>query len=152
MLGRLITTVLDGVQFPPIEIMIVGDSESTISTVEADHRVLYIWFTNRVADYLDNESDWRTRGIDVFPVQHWPGLQNIADIATKGLATLDDVQEDSEWQNGPEIAQFPREQWPISRDFVREIPENLISNCYAVVEANTVEIHNFYCRGGSQSP
>jgi len=45
------------------------------------------------------------------------------------------VKEGSEWQNGPEVSQFPREQWPISREFVREIPENLISNCYAVVEA-----------------
>ena len=42
MLGRLLTHVLGSVQHLPKEIMVVGDSQSTISAVEADHRVLDI--------------------------------------------------------------------------------------------------------------
>ena len=96
--------------------------------MEADHRVLDIWFTNRVAEYLDHEADWRARDIVVHPLHHWPGTENIADIATKGLATVEDVLTESNWQRGPPVTQFPKTEWPISREFVRQLPECLVSH------------------------
>ena len=35
--------------------------------------------------------DWENQGIRVEPLHHWPGNDNIADIATKAEATVKDV-------------------------------------------------------------
>ena len=53
MLTRLIDELLPGIQVPPAEIMLMGDSQCTIACVEADNRVLDIWFSNRVAEVQD---------------------------------------------------------------------------------------------------
>ena len=54
---------------------------------------------------------------------HWPGESNIADLGTKGRADGRDVSQGSEWQDGPVQTRYPVEGWPISRDFVREVPD-----------------------------
>ena len=56
------------------------------------------------------------------PLQHVPGAQNIADLATRGQATSQDVGPKSEWQEGPGYLKQPREQWPFSREFCRAVP------------------------------
>ena len=122
MLSRLTDCVLPGFQVLPSSIYLAGDSQSTISCVEADHRVLETWYTNRVGEVVDNISKWEKKGITVFPLEHWPGDRNVADIATKGRAQIKDIQKDSEWQSGPAELKFSRENWPGSRDFVRKLP------------------------------
>ena len=62
-------------------------------------------------------------GIEVEELHHWPGKQNIADIATKGEAMFKDIAFSSIWQNGPEVLQRDRKFWPASREFKRSIPE-----------------------------
>ena len=54
---------------------------------------------------------------------HWPGVTNVADLATKGRAGYHDVAEGSVWQDGPKKTHYPVEDWPILRDFVRAVPE-----------------------------
>ena len=54
-------------------------------------------------------ADFRKMCIEVNPIYHWPGLRNIADIATKGKATMEDVLPGSKWQEGP---------WELERDIV----------------------------------
>ena len=56
-------------------------------------------------------------------MQHVAGILNTADIATRGHATYDDVKADSEWINGPKFLTEDRSKWPISREFIREVPE-----------------------------
>ena len=65
--------------------------------MKADDRFLDVWFTNRVAEVRDEMAVWQRSGIHVNPLHHWPGLQNIADLATKGKAALHDVTELSDW-------------------------------------------------------
>merc|ERR1712082_277746 len=59
----------------------------------------------------------------MFLLDHWPGESNVADLGTKGRAEAQDVIQGSVWQDGPEPTRYPVEEWPISQDFVREIPE-----------------------------
>merc|ERR1711888_15945 len=66
---------------------------------------------------------WRRKDIKVNPLHHWPGESNVADLGTKGRAEAQDVIQGSAWQEGPKPTRYPVEEWPISRDFVREIPE-----------------------------
>ncbi len=123
LLARLIRALLPGFPSPPTEIFLAGDSQCTIASVEADDRLLDVWFANRVAEVKDEMASWSKSGIIVHPLYHWPGIDNIADLATKGKANLEDITEDSSWQNGPARASFPQEDWPALRDFVRIIPE-----------------------------
>jgi hypothetical protein len=69
--------------------------------MECDNRLLDTWYGNRVAEVLEHIEKWKEMGIKVHPLEHWPGDSNIADIVTKGKATLEDVNETSEWQLGP---------------------------------------------------
>merc|ERR1711951_288074 len=103
--------------------MLIGDSQCTITCVEADNRVLGIWFSNRVAEVQDRMESWRKKDIKVHDLYHWPGVSNIADLATKGRAVYKDVKEGSVWQQGPQETHYPVKEWPIRRDFVRTIPE-----------------------------
>ena len=122
LLVRLVTAILEGLPYVPILIFLATDSECTISALEAEDRILQEWFTNRVAEAQDHMSAWRRRGINVFPVHHWPGEDNIADLATKGQAKLDDIARGTEWQNGPRSLSYPIESWPASQDFKRDLP------------------------------
>ena len=54
---------------------------------------------------------------------HWPGVSNVADLATKGRAGYYDVAEGSVWQEGPKETHYPVDEWPISREFVRAVPD-----------------------------
>ena len=123
MLTRLIDELLTGIKVPLAEIMLMGDSQCTIACVEADNRVLDIWFSNRVAEVQDRMESWKRQGIKVNNLYHWPGETNVADLGTKGRAEGRDLIQGSDWQDGPVQTRYPVDRWPISRDFVREIPE-----------------------------
>ena len=99
LLCRMVTSSLYGLSELPVQIMLCGDSECTISAVECEDGLLQVWFSNRVAEVLEHMEAWGRKGIQVDKLQHWPGLSNIADIGTKGKAELTDIDEESEWQN-----------------------------------------------------
>ena len=122
-LTRLISSVVHGLPTAPVRISLNGDSECTISAVESEDGVLETWFSNRVAEVLGHMEAWSQLGIQVDPLMHWPGLRNIADIGTKGKATLADLGPSSEWLNGPRELSQPRETWPASREFRRSVPK-----------------------------
>ena len=56
------------------------------------------------------------------PVHHWPGEDNIADLGTKGKATIQDIARGSRWQTGPSSLSFPRDKWLATREFKRALP------------------------------
>ena len=80
MLSRLVDELLLGFQVLPTEIILMGDSQCTISCVEADNRVLDAWFANCVVKVRDQMESWERRGIKVNPPHDWPGETNIADL------------------------------------------------------------------------
>ena len=110
MLTRLVDELLLGVQVPPTKIMLMGDSQCTISCVEADNRILDAWFSNRVAEVQDRMESWNRKGIKVNDLYHWPGESNVADLGTKGRAEGRDVVQGSHWQDGPEETRYPVDQ------------------------------------------
>ena len=65
------------------------------------------------------------------PLHYWPGVNNIADLATKGEATVRDIQPSSAWQQGPDALRLEQDQWPASRDFIMAIPVEERSPNYA---------------------
>ena len=104
-LVRLVTEILSGMAKKPTKIFLAGDSECTISAVDCKDKVLDTWFANRVLEIHDHFKEWEELGIEVEELHHWPGKQNIADIATKGEATFKDIAFGSILQNGPEVLQ-----------------------------------------------
>ena len=123
MLVRMITAVLPGLPEAPARISLFGDSECTITSVDCEEHRLNMWFGNRVAEVEEHMNGWKEQEITVDKLHHWPGVRNIADIATKGKAELKDVIGGSEWQEGPWEIRFPRANWPATRTFKRVVPE-----------------------------
>ena len=97
-LTRLITAVIEGFPYGVSSIFLATDSECTIAAIETQDRVLQVWFTNRVAEITDPMKSWERKKVEVKKIHHWPGLSNIADLATKGKASLDDIRPVSSWQ------------------------------------------------------
>ena len=121
---RLVSSLLPGLPYKPRMIFPVSDSECIISCLEAQDRVLESWFSNRVAEANDHMDRWRQQGIEVPSVHHWPGSQNVADLGTKGKAKLEDVGPGSRWQTGPAELRLDITQWPASRDFRQNLPQD----------------------------
>ena len=57
------------------------------------------------------------------PLEHVAGVNNPADIATRGEAKEQDINESSVWQCGPDWLYLEREEWKLSREFLRRVPE-----------------------------
>lgn len=79
------------------------DSQTVLGAIQRDSYGYQKFFAHRVGEIQKSTSveDWR-----------WIlGEQNIADLVTRG-ATLEDLIEDSVWQNGPEFLKQPVEEWP----------------------------------------
>ena len=68
-------------------------------------------------------ADWTRQGITMELPHYWPGVDNIADLATKGEATVRDIEAGSAWQQGPAALRLKQDQWPASRNFIRKIPD-----------------------------
>ena len=117
--SRLTRTVMNSVDQLPTSIQIVGDSQTIIGAMDAEDRVLDLWFGNRTDEVHEAMREWKDKGVLVHDLHHWPTSSNIADLATRGVAKPEDISPDSTYQRGPEILQYPRAMWPISRDFCR---------------------------------
>merc|ERR1712082_385086 len=82
---------------------------SQVHAMEADDRILDIWFANIAAEVQDRMESWKRNGIKVNDLYRWPGVTNVADLATKGRAKNLDVAEGSVWQDGPIKTRYPVE-------------------------------------------
>ena len=122
LLARAITAILPGFGKLPNRISLFGDSQCTISAADSDQKILEIWFGNRVAEIRVHMQSWQGQHIIVDKLHHWPRESNIADFPTRGKAIFNEVGPDSEWQPGPAITRRPRNQWPASRRFTRQVP------------------------------
>ena len=90
---------------------VAGDSDCTIATIESEICSHKDWFANRVAEIEELIHYWKSKGILVPPIHHWPGERNTADLLTRGKAKEQEVTLSSEW------LQLDRNLWPLSRDF-----------------------------------
>ena len=87
-------------------------------------------FQNRVAEVQRNLSSIQGKVQTLEPLQKVAGTLNPADIATRGRASLEDVDADSPWQKGPSFQLQTRDHWPISHpeDVPGAIPEGELRN------------------------
>ena len=143
-LARLVSECVQAMPVQPARITLIGDSQCTISCMEARNAVLNVYCANRVQeierllrqsadkapDTVNAKVELDTALLQTPPtkpmldlLQHTPGPDNIADLATRGEAHWSEIAEGSTWQTGPTYLTGPRDHWPISRDFVQSIPK-----------------------------
>ena len=141
LLARLADKVVKGLSQSPIRITIMGDSTCTISACQVNCSSLKPYFSNRVMEILSLIAGWGEQSTmdaleefpdemrmdmdmmtQVDPIQHIPGPRNPADRPSRGGVDWKDLDEGSEWQCGPPFIREDRASWPISRDFIVEVP------------------------------
>ena len=107
----------------PVSSIILLDSTCSIISLEEIARKLKPFFYNRRGEIFENMDKVR-EVCAIEDVHHVSGKLNPADIATRGNSSLEDIGPGSLWQTGPNFLCSPRDQWPVTRDFVRvEIPD-----------------------------
>ena len=109
LVSRMALTTVKALQtessMQPKGVVILSDSECSISALETTSRALKPFFHNRVAEVLENMSDMK-KYCPVEEVYHVPGHLNPADVATRGLAKVADIGPGSFWQKGPAFFVF----------------------------------------------
>ena len=91
--------------------------QSVLALLTKDSTALREFMGNRVAEILHSTTfnQW----------YHVASKDNIADLGTRGSATINDVAEESDWQRGPNWMYLPVPEWPLSQEVKREdIPED----------------------------
>ena len=80
------------------------DSQTVLGAIQRESYGYQSFFANRIGEIQNS-----TR------IQDWwwiPGSQNIADVITRG-GSPQDLDEDSEWQNGSKFLGLPLNEWPM---------------------------------------
>ena len=123
---RLSNLALRSMLEKPAKLTILGDSECCIAAVESDHGKLAPYLANRRVEVLEAFEAWGSSypDMEVRPLHHVPGGLNIADLATRGTATAQQVTRGGGWQEGPAFLRQSFETWPVTRKIRREIPED----------------------------
>ena len=107
----------------PKGVIMLSDSECSISALDTTTRALKPFFHNRVSEILEDMNEMR-KYCPVEDLHHVSSEDNPADLATRGFAKIGDLGPGSFWQKGPSFLCSRRALWPVTRDFMRkEIPD-----------------------------
>ena len=107
----------------PRGVILLSDSECSIAAVDTTARALKPFFHNRVAEIIDNMNEMR-KYCPVEDIHHVISQFNPADLATRNLTRVEDLEPGSFWQKGPSFLLSRRDLWPVSREFARrEVPD-----------------------------
>ena len=123
-LSRLMRVVVKAVDETPSSVVLLGDSECSIAMLEKSGPSLAPYFCKRVGEIKTNIDEIK----QICPVEevlHIGTELNPSDLPTRGLATPNQIQPESIWQQGPQFLQEERENWPVSRDFISNLPEEI---------------------------
>ena len=123
---KLLDFALASMSDPPTSVTCCLDSECTISAVESENGLLKPYLANRRAVVIGKFQEWKEKfpETDFEPLQQIAGPLNPADLPTISSCTALDVGRNTPWQIGPSFLKLPREEWPVTRDFKNEIPED----------------------------
>ena len=104
-LARLVDTVVRALPFDISGNVFFSDSSCALAQLSSDSVMLNVFNSHRVSEIqqLTSPEEWRW-----VPTQH-----NIADLATRGLCTIEDVQPGSTYQEGPSWLRLEQDQWPV---------------------------------------
>ena len=117
LLARATTSILQGISKLLTRIILFGDSERTISTMETAGK-LDVWFRYRVAELHEHVVSWRRRVIEVDQLHHWSVGSNPAGITAEGRGGI--------WLHVPPEARHSRKTWPASRNFCRRTSDDAL--------------------------
>ena len=106
--------VLGAVDEEVARCVVAGDSMSSLLAVKRPGANYRPYFQNRVSEIQRNLAAIQEKVTTLEPLQKIPGNMNPADLATRGKASLEDIDRDSEWQTGPDFLSQPRSTWPMS--------------------------------------
>lgn len=119
--SRLALTTVRALQpepsMKPVGVVMLTDSECSISAVEKTTSALKPFFHNRVSELHENIA-MMEKYCPVEDLQHVSGDLNPADLATRGATKAGDIGLNSFWQQGPAFLGLRRELWPVSRTFL----------------------------------
>ena len=113
------------------EVVHVIDAGCVLATLRNHTSALGEWWGNRVQECLNSTeiSQWL----------HMRSKLNIADLGTRTSATVDDINEQSEWQKGPSWMYLPRNEWPITEDTDGHVPNEALVRRHISAHATVVE-------------
>ena len=150
---RLADSLMKSLEARPSRVSIMGDSTCTIASCEIGCTSLAPYFSNRVAEIIEKMQSWGETSpakmneellevpeedqtvVDL--IYHLPGVVNPGDWPTRGTFGWQDIGLDSQWQTGPDFIREPRDTWPVTRDFVTEVPkEERVSKYHRMI--NTI--------------
>ena len=101
--SRAVLKFVEAVDSHVARVVIAGDSMCALMSVRRDGTAYTPYFQHRVAEINRNLRDISRLVGELEPTLKVAGEINPADICTRGKATMNDVQEGSAWQNGPEV-------------------------------------------------
>ena len=122
---KLLDAALVSMNEPPETVTCCLNSECTISAVESENGLLRPYLANRRAVVIGKLQEWKEKfpETDFEPLQHIAGPLNPADLPTRSSCSAPEVERNTPWQNGTNFLKLPREEWPVTREFKNEIPE-----------------------------
>ena len=124
----------------PSGVIMLSDSECSISAVDKTSSALKPYFHNRVSEIRENMRAM-SEICEVEELHHVAGIDNIADIATHSGVKLSDLGPGSPWQTGPSFLCSRRDLWPVSREFVKKVPDDEVrcvkTNVFAAMRLQT---------------
>ena len=148
LVSRMVSRVVEALKHLDVKTesaIILLDSKCTISLLDASSKILKPFFQNRRAEIIENME--AVKKICKMEEPHYvPSALNIADLCTRGTAKVDDVLPGSIWKSGPHFLVLGRDQWPVTRDFVRtDLPvdeiktgDKLIAACIRAEAVTTI--------------
>ena len=134
---RLVDALVKSLEKRPRRISIMGDSTCTIASCELGCSSLAPYFSNRIAEVIEKMSSWgdpspvtmkeelleEPEETVVDLINHIAGVLNPGDWPTRGTFSWQSIGLDSPWQTGPDFIKDARDTWPVTRDFIPNIPE-----------------------------
>ena len=128
---RLSKAIQEGSIWEFEEVVHVIDAGCVLATLKNNTSALGEWWGNRVQECLNSTqiSQWL----------HVRSKLNIADLGTRTSATAEDINEQSEWQNGPSWMYLPRDEWPITEDTDGRVPDEALVRRHVSAHATISE-------------
>lgn len=138
LLNKVIKAMLM-INLRPARVTCLGDSTCTIAAADINAGALHTFFSNRIVEVISTMTEWGEEatisGKEELPkvipevtvvdkLHHLPGDLNVADLPTRGHVEATEIGPGSLWQDGPQFLKQDRSEWPITRDFVRKVPDN----------------------------
>ena len=132
---KMVDVCLRSLNVKPENVYFLIDSECLVAALQSQRGKLAPYLANRRAEMGDEYVQrWEEihPEVKVHPPLHIPGLQNVADLGTRGLAVAKDICFDSKWQKGPSFLQLSFDNWPVNSHVEAEVPEEEILKKFRV--------------------